>query len=112
MIYTINIKEGFPSADVAVGNALREIDVQKFAGTKIMKIIHGHGSHAKGGLIKQELHLALSKIKKTHIIKDYIKGENFTSKNKYYEDIITLSPDIIVDNDLRTINMGITIILL
>ena len=112
MIYTINIKEGFPSADVAVGDALREIDVQKFAGTKIMKIIHGHGSHAKGGLIKKELHLALEKIKKTHVIKDYIKGENFTSNNKYYSEVVSLSPDIVIDNDLRTINMGITIILL
>ena len=112
MIFTINIKEEFPPADVAVGNALHEIEVQKVAKTKILKIIHGHGSHAKGGLIKQELHKALADLKRKHKIKDFIKGENFTDKNPLYEDIIRLSPGLIVDNDLRNINFGITIVIL
>lgn len=112
MILTINIKEGFPPADVAVGLALSEIDVQKIAGTKILKIVHGHGSHAKGGLIKKELHLALDKYKRNKIIKDYIKGESFTPSNRLYSEAIFLSPDLVVDNDLRTSNFGITLVLL
>ena len=112
MIYTINIKQDFPPADVAVANAIREIEIQKTAGNKILKIIHGHGSHAKGGLIKQELHKALLISKRKHLIKDFIKGENFTSKHPLYDDIVHLAPEIVVDNDLRTINMGITIILI
>ena len=112
MIYTINIKQEFPPADVAVANALREIEVQKVAGNKIMKIVHGHGSHAKGGLIKQELHKALLIAKRNRLIKDYIKGENFTSKHPLYDKIVHIAPDIVIDNDLRSINMGITIILI
>ena len=111
-MYTINIKENFPPADVAVGNALHEIDVLKIAGTRILKIIHGHGSHARGGLIKQELHLALDKYKHLKVIKDYIKGENLTPSHKLYKEVITLAPDIIVDNDLRVSNFGITIVLI
>ncbi len=112
MIFTINIKEGFPPADVAVAKALAEIDTQKLSNVKVMKIIHGHGSHAKGGLIKTELHSALDKYKHNKKIKDYIKGEQFTSLNPKYDEIISLCPELIVDNDLRVANFGITIILL
>lgn len=112
MIYTINIKQGFPPADVAVAEALKEIDVQKLLGAKVIKIIHGHGSHGKGGLIKHELHKALGEYKHKKIIKDFVKGENFTPSSKYYNYIISACPEIIVDNDLRNPNFGITIILL
>ena len=112
MIFTINIKQEFPPADVAVGNALNEIDVQKIAKRKILKIIHGHGSHAKGGLIKQELHKALQEQKRKGKIRDFIKGENFTDKHPLYQEIIRLAPDLIVDNDLININFGITIVLI
>lgn len=112
MIFTVNIKQEFPPADVAVANAIREIEVQQLSGNKIMKIVHGHGSHAKGGLIKQELHKALAILKRNHKIKDFVKGENFTPKNPLYNTIIHIAPDLIVDNDLRTINLGITIVLL
>ena len=112
MIYTINIKEGFPPADVAVAEALHEIDVQKLVDTKVIKIIHGHGSHGKGWLIKQKLHKALNEYKINHKIKDYLKGENFTTSNRLYGYVLAESPDIIVDNDLRVANFGITIVLL
>ncbi len=112
MVFSINIKSDFPPADVAVATALNEIEVQKLAGRKIIKIVHGHGSHAKGGLIKTELHKALTLLKQKGGIKDFVKGENFTQKNPLYNTIIRLAPEIIVDNDFQNINMGITLILL
>ena len=63
-IETINIKNGFPPADVAVANMEIEIDALTFAGKKAVKVIHGYGSHGVGGEIKKQAHARLVELKK------------------------------------------------
>lgn len=111
-MYTLNVKNNHPPADVAVGLILSEIDTLKFGGIKILKVIHGYGSSGVGGLIKSECHKSLNTLKKQGKIQDYIKGENFSINHKKYEHIKSLCQDIIIDVDTSYPNPGITIILI
>ena len=63
-IETLNIKQDFPPADVAVANL--EIEIERLTGsqTKAIKVIHGYGSHGVGGEIKRQLMHRLAELKK------------------------------------------------
>ncbi|MBQ7307612.1 MAG: hypothetical protein IJW82_03695, partial [Clostridia bacterium] len=52
-IKTINIKQDSPPADIAVFNLSKEIIYAKKTGIEVLKVIHGYGSHGKGGEIKK-----------------------------------------------------------
>jgi hypothetical protein len=111
-MYTINIKQDSPPADVAVANMLREIELCKLAKTNAIKIIHGYGSHGVGGLIKQEAIKALKQLKAKKQILDFISGEKFSQSNKYYKKLIEEYPELILDSDLYPPNSGLTIVLI
>ena len=63
-VETINIKEGFPPSDVAVANMEIEIEALTFGGAKVVKVVHGYGSHGVGGEIKRLAHIRLLELKK------------------------------------------------
>ena len=52
-IKTVNIKEDFPPCDVAVFNLYKAIFENERMGFEVLKIVHGYGSHGKGGEIKK-----------------------------------------------------------
>lgn len=111
-VITLNIKEDYPPADVAVANL--EIEIERCAKTdiKAIKVIHGYGSHGVGGEIKRQLIDKLKDLKRFGKIKDFIVGEQFgylAKQNKYIADNF---PDLIVDPDLRNYNNGITLVFL
>ena len=112
MIKEINIKEDFPSVDVAIFRIQQEIEVHKQFGDQVIKIIHGYGSHGVGGNIKEELNHLLPIWKKQNYIYDYIKGENFTSitlsTRKYSKDLKYL---LMQDEYFDSLNKGVTIII-
>ena len=112
MIKEINIKQAFPSVDIAIFRIQEEIDVNKQFGDQVIKIIHGYGSHGVGGGIKQELARLLPIWKKQNYIFDYIKGENFTSitlsTRKYSKELKYL---LMQDEYFDSLNKGVTIII-
>ncbi|MBR4124445.1 MAG: hypothetical protein IKR12_02620 [Clostridia bacterium] len=112
-IETLNIKEGFPPADLAVANM--EIAIERFSktkDTKVLKVIHGYGSHGVGGEIKRSVKIRLSELKKQHKIDDFVCGEQFgeTVKSSYY--ILENFPELLIDSDLKNYNSGITLVFL
>lgn len=111
-IETINIKQDYPPADVAV--ALMEIEIERLAKTETLalKVIHGYGSHGVGGEIKKQAHLRLGQLKRKGLILDFIPAEQFgilARQNKYIEQNLE---ELIFDPDLSNYNNGITIVFL
>lgn len=108
----LNIKKDKAQTDVAVSLALIEIDTRKKFGNKIFKVIHGYGSHGVGGDIKRDLHQKLEKLKKEKFIRDFIKGETFTTFKVNQLKLAKEELDLlIIDEDYNNFNPGHTIII-
>ena len=106
----INIKSEGQTVSLALSEFLVELDRAKFAGVKVIKVVHGYGSHGKGGEIKKNLHKLLQDLKNRKQIREYIKGEK-VSKNilsGFFFDY----PFLALDADIKNYNNGITLVLL
>ena len=111
-IITLNIKDGFPPSDVAVANLEIEIDALSGTETKVIKVVHGYGSHGVGGEIKKLAYSRLLQLKKQNKIFDFIPGEKFGETEKHSDFIINNFPELIIDTDLKNYNSGITLVFL
>lgn len=111
-IQTINIKDGFPPSDVAVANLEISIEAYSKTDTKVLKVIHGHGSHGVGGEIRLLARQRLEELKRFHKIADFIPGEKFGESTKNSEYILENFPELILDTDLKNYNSGITLVFL
>ena len=116
---TINIKEDHPTVELALANLEIEIEVARFEGCKVLKVIHGYGSHGVGGAICLELRRYLRQLKNQNKIKDYLYGDEWDISNEKcfqvkesIEKIKKVCPDLLGDVELFYINSGVTIILL
>lgn len=111
-VETINIKEGFPPSDVAVANMEIAIEAYSKTDTKVLKVIHGYGSHGVGGEIRILARQRLEELKKFHKIADYVPGEKFGQNLKNSDFIIENFPELILDSDLKNYNSGLTLVFL
>ena len=111
-VETINIKEGFPPSDYAVANMEIFIEALKNTDTKVLKVVHGYGSHGVGGEIKKLAHERLLVLKKQKKIKDFIPAEKFGEEQKHSDYILENFPELILDSDLKNYNSGITLVFL
>lgn len=111
-IKELNIKQDMPPADVAVANMEIEIEALNKNEYGLVKIIHGYGSHGKGGDIKILARKRLSELKKSGKILDYIEGEKFGENAIQNFDILKNFPELILESDLKNYNSGITLVLL
>ena len=108
---TFNVKQDSPTVALAIANIEIEINVCRLEGIKVLKIIHGYGSHGTGGEIKRALGPWLKINKRKHFIQDYIMGETFPTspRAKFFKEIC---PEIMGDAELYYANPGVTILLL
>ncbi len=109
-IETIDIKSDMPPADVAVAKLEIMIDIFKKENVEVLKVIHGYGSHGKGGEIKKGVKKLLLLLMHFGKIKNFVCGENWGTEvieaNKVYEKY----PKLLFDADLKNYNSGITIV--
>lgn len=89
-----------------------EIDACKLGGFKVLKVVHGYGSHGVGGLIKKEIHTRLKHMKSQKKITDYIPCEKWTPNNPKRDLAIKFSDELLADSDLMMLNSGVTIVLI
>lgn len=108
----LNLKENSPSVDEAMAILEINIDICKKSGVKVLKVIHGYGSHGVGGAICLELRNRLRNLKKQEIIKDYLLGSEWDISNEKCFNILTNLSDHYTDKDLNNNNPGITIVVL
>ena len=111
-LIAIDIKSDMPPAKLAC--ATLEIEIERLSKTniKLIKVIHGYGSHGVGGEIKKQMNSLLLKLLHDKKIKNFVNGEKlseeFIKNNMLYENY----PQLILDNDLKNYNSGVSLILL
>lgn len=112
MLKTINLKEFSPTVDYALATVEIEIENSKSQGVTILKVLHGYGSHGKGGSILIELRRLLERMKKQGQIYDYFGGDIWNLFNERALFALNRDKSIAKDEDLNKSNPGITIIVL
>ncbi len=105
----VNLKENH-SCESALATVEIEIESAKRENLCAIKVLHGYGSHGKGGVILKELRKQLSQWKKSGFIKDYFPGDKWNIFEKDTMEILYKDKNLSDDCDLGTCNPGITII--
>lgn len=77
ILKTINLEFGRPTVDEALKRFENELKKAKNNNVDCFLLIHGYGSHGKGGLIRNEIRDRLEELKKENKIKTVVYGENF-----------------------------------
>ncbi|NCB04874.1 MAG: hypothetical protein EOM69_05050 [Clostridia bacterium] len=108
---TVNLEEGMPLVEQAIKKLTFHIHLQKGAGVRAMKLIHGFGSSGKGGRIRVECRAYLASLKRRGVISAYIPGEDFSIFDAQTRQAIDRCGALRRDRDLERHNNGITIVL-
>jgi hypothetical protein len=107
-----DIKSDMPNVNDAGKRLALAIKDAKSSKEKIIKIIHGYGSHGIGGSIKIAIRKSLGKRVKNQEIKAYIPGEAFAVMMGF-DEVTREHIDLIKnDSDFKKMNDGITYVIL
>ncbi len=109
-VRTFNVEAGLPTLEEARRLVASEIKKARREGVKVLKLIHGYGSSGKGGVLCVGLRKSLGLRKKEGVIRDFIRGEDFTIFNEAVLDLLEAVPEMRGDPDLGSTNEGVTII--
>lgn len=112
IMWVINLKENSPPLDLALAQIEIEIEQASFAGEKVLKILHGYGSHGRGGIILIESRKLLSNMKKQGRIQDFFFGDRWNIFDERTKRLIMQTKTLADDEDLNKNNPGITIVVL
>ena len=110
MLRLINLKEGGYSVDHAIKILEIEIENAQKEGLVALKVLHGYGSHGRGGAIMLELRRLLPLWMRQGYIVDYVSGDKWGLFDKQSMSILNADKSIFGDCDLDNKNPGITII--
>ncbi len=111
-LITIDIKSERQTVAEAIAQFLVELESYKKGGFKVMKVIHGYGSHGVGGAIRQAFLKKCEELKRRHIIEDYVCCDSWTPKNIVRKIAINYCPDLLADKDLYLLNPGCSVIII
>lgn len=109
MIRLVNLKEGY-STEQALAILEIEIESAKKEGLVAIKVLHGYGSHGKGGVIRKALIPTLASWKKSKFIVEYFGGDHWNLFDPLAQKILLKDKSIYNDCDISNANPGITII--
>lgn len=112
IIKTVNLKDGLPSVEQARAKLGSEISTAQSQGLKLLKIIHGYGSHGVGGDLRIALQSTLRRLAQSGKINDCIFGENWSKSDERSWELLKRMPELKNDPDLGKGNRGITLVLL
>ena len=112
MLKVINLKENRQLLDVALATVEIELEHAAAENVSVIKVLHGYGSHGKGGVILIELRRKLGDLKRHGKIVDFFGGDDWNIFNKRAQFALNRDKTIAGDEDLNKANPGITIIVL
>lgn len=108
----LNLKENSPTVQEALAILEINLEIYRNEGVKVVKIIHGYGSHGVGGAICLEVRKYIRQLKKHGEIKDYLYGNEWDISSEKCFQILTRLCGHYNDVDLGHKNPGITIVVL
>lgn len=112
IIKTVNIEDGFPTVEQARTRLRSEIEAAQSRGFKLLKIIHGYGSHGVGGELRVALQSTLRRMAQSGEIRDCIYGEKWRKSDERSWELLKRMPELKNDPDLGRGNRGVTLVLL
>ncbi len=108
---TLNLKEAGASKEDSVILLEMFIESARLEKEAIVKVLHGYGSHGKGGVLFSAIREKLTSMKRQKKIKDFFGGGKWNLLDE--ETVSALLKDkSCFDDDLNKSNPGITIIIL
>ncbi len=110
MLKFLNLKEEGFTVEYALAVTEIEIESAKREGIVAIKVLHGYGSHGRGGVIAMELKKRLQVWKRSGFIVDYFGGDRWNIFDNLTKRILELDKSIYNDEDINKSNPGITII--
>ncbi|MCM1324881.1 MAG: hypothetical protein NC218_12270 [Acetobacter sp.] len=110
MLRLINLKENSPTVDYALAVVEIEIENASKEGVSVIKVLHGYGSHGRGGAILIALRARLRELKKQGKIRDYFGGDKWSHFTEPARQMLQTDKSIASDEDLGKANPGITLI--
>lgn len=108
----LNIKQDSPTVELALANLEIEIEICKKGGVKLLKVIHGYGSHGTGGAICSAVRKRAKKLKRQGKICDFVLGSEWDLGNSKCINVLKYVKDHCDDEDLNSQNPGITYFLI
>ena len=111
-IYKIDVESGALTVKEALATAEIELERAKICGLKLVKIVHGYGSKGVGGEIKKALLKHLEMLKKFNKIEDFCPCERFCFTHPNYKKYTKAHPNLLVDDNIKALNSGATIVFL
>lgn len=111
-LITLDIKSEKQTVAEAIAQFLVEIEAYKKGGYKVMKVIHGYGSHGVGGAIKQEFLKTCQHLKNKKVIQDFTCCDHWTDKNIVKKIATDYCPDLLADGELMHLNPGCSIVVI
>ena len=106
----INLEEGFPNGEEAVGKLRSGLRSAKSRGVIFVKVIHGWGSTGKGGGIKRAVRRELPILGEDGHLREWFQGSDWKVVDKTYLKWYEKFPELNRDPDLNRNNLGITMI--
>ncbi len=110
MLRLVDLKNGEYNVELAIATVEIEIERAKLEGLVALKVLHGYGSHGRGGTIAIELRRTLAHWKKIGFITNYFGGDKWNLFDSHSKAILMKDKNIYNDCDIHTSNPGITII--
>ena len=109
---TVNLEQGRPFAATAIRKLLSEIQTAKIERVRVMTLIHGYGSSGKGGVIRSECRKNLDYLCSTGEVREYIPGEDFSSRSGAVKTLLRRFPELAKNRNLERCNPGVTLVIL
>ena len=110
MLKLVNLKDGEYSVESAIATVELEIEQAKKEGIVALKVLHGYGSHGRGGVIMLHLRKVLLAWKRQGFVVDYFGGDKWSLFDEQSKEILNADKSIYGDCDIDHGNPGITII--
>lgn len=109
---SVNLEAGHPFVDAAIAKLLKNIEVARSEGVRVLTVIHGYGSSGKGGKIRVESRKLLDFLITEKKIQGYIPGEEFQKRAGAVKQLLHQFPQLAHHEHLNRGNPGITIVVL
>lgn len=110
MIKVVNIKQNNPNTDYAIYVLDSEIHDAKLTDIDVLVVVHGYGSHGRGGLIKLEALRHLKTLRNQGAIIDFVQGEHWSQTNEVVKTLCEKYPSLILHENLQSLNSGVTVV--